>query len=711
MSDAKQATLASADDELLKQLYALDASLRAGREEVLNLLAHNSKSDIRDLRYVLFGCICDKIYNAAKEFHHLKEDFPFYIWPGYNSIRYKDPSERRVQLSHFWGGSTNNEMECGVSPAYKITTLLKQGINSDASQKHPQTHTLNELRDDLRIICDDRKKWPCLKPGILPTTGLTSLYDGENEVFRFFATPCSIFFSLLLHDPSPDGSFIPGSTHRWLIENKGITIDNYGSKHILSGLAVHYEDSPKKTPGDASYFPITLKAQDLCVSGLCIADKLNKLEGIEYKWPAPISGQNDTNEDNDILRRRLYSPWLTSVFAPHKLMESTDMMRWDEFWDSDKKPAALLNYLEFRFKEGKQRLDDMTDAKRTYLLDWITYKHWISLALDGAPETVGSKLASMEGNKTSSLGSIMLFSEQALTFPFLTIVRNWIQEIYLLFRQHESMKRMEEVGEADNAAAVNQAISHEFKKIVPLITDSPKWVRTHIKDWLLAFALPGFSVLDKANDSKFLPPALHYNKAQTYKEWLKGLSVLAAEIESVAIPGGSSIIPSSEAALKSNVATLAGAFSFDNSLEIVYPPSSFSERCLLGIAILCVFRNCIKHTTTYMDRYEASGEEVYGTVEFSKSDCKIICCVRPASEAASEWGDFDLVTTNHNCGDGYSETGGSTGAIRYYLGQIKKKRGLSSDYPYLHPVEPDECGIHTTLLPSLLLNPITLLNP
>ena len=212
-------------------------------------------TNIRNLRYKLFGRICDEIYNAAKKFHRLNEDFPFYIWPGYNSIRYKQSSERRVQLSHFLAGSPNEEMECGISPAYKISTLLKNGIYSDPVRKPTQEDALIALRGHLEKICIKRQEWPCLKPEVLTTTGLTLLGDRDKEVFRFFGTACSIFFSRLLHDPSQDGSFIPGSTHRWLTDNK---------KLKLIGLSVNYEDAHKFQPADEDYFHIILKAQDLC---------------------------------------------------------------------------------------------------------------------------------------------------------------------------------------------------------------------------------------------------------------------------------------------------------------------------------------------------------------------------------------------------------------------------------------------------------------
>ena len=386
------------------------------------------------------------------------------------------------------------------------------------------------------------------------------------------------------------------------------------------------------------------------------------------------------------------------MFNPIKLMKGENSINWEEFWNYDGSPVIPPPHVKKQFNRCKDDLDNILPIIRTHLLDWATYKHWISLVLDDAPETVRAIPDSTDESKASSLGSIMLFSEQALSSVFLTEVRNWIQEIYLLFRQHESIRQAEEAGEAEHAAAVNQAISHEFKTIVPLISISKPWLNEHIQHWLLAFALPGLSSLDEYGDSPRLPQALYGNNNQTYNEWIKGLTILAAEIESMAKPGQSMHIPPSKEVWQANVNNLAESFNVDIPPRMGSIPARFEERCILGVAILCVFRNCLQHTTSYDPGEDEDGKGVYGNIRFDINPCIITCRLANAKHPA--WGDYDLIVTNPHSGKASKRTGGSSNAIRYHLKQIAGSRHIDP-YPFVLPRNPSN-NEYITILPALI---------
>ncbi len=466
MSAADQTTTSSSESDLRKRLDSLDALLREKRKDVLELLAEHSSSDVRDLRYALFAYVCDGIYEGAKAFEveQGNVDFPFYVWPGYNSTRSSDPSKRRVQLSAQLDGSVADEILCGISPAYDVATLLNQGKLQHPGDSALRDYSESEFRTALEDICKKRKSWEYLSSEVRPTLGLTSLEGDSSDVFRLLANPCSVFFNLLLHRLAPPGcDFIPGSTHRWLLENMDLKIQSEDVERPLKGLAIHYEDEGDRGPGFKTYFPIRLLAKDLIVSGPYIGAKLDEISQNQCRWPIPVFDPPDGENDNNLLMRRfLYSPWLSSVFAPHRIVEM-DLQQWGAFWTEGDTNITPPDYLKEYFTLGKTRLERMSAPLRALLLHWAQYNHWLSLALDEAPETRQSQ--TVDGDK-SSLGSLMLFSGRRLSTTFLTVVRSWVQEIYLLLRSHESVLVAAEVSEKEQRYQFAHDAKGKIQKVI-----------------------------------------------------------------------------------------------------------------------------------------------------------------------------------------------------------------------------------------------------
>lgn len=523
MNATEQTTSSSSKSVLLKRLDSLDALLRETRQAVLELLAKHSSSEVHDLRYALFAHVCDGLYEAAKAFEFGKSDvdFPFYVWPGYNSIRYTDPSRQRVQLSAQWDASNTDDILCGISPAYDVTTLLNQSKRQHPDDDALRDYSESQFRNALEGICTKRKSWDCLTSEVQPTPGLTSLQGG---VFRLLANPCSVFFSVLLHHPAPPGcDFIPGSTHRWFLENKKLKTKD---EQPLRGLAIHYADSADSGPGSATYFPIHLTAGDLTASGTHIGGKIDGIKDIRLPWPVPAYGSPDHGNVNDLLlRRRLYSPWLTSVFAPHCIV-GTGSPRWEEFWSDADKNITPPAYLTDGFALGKKRLDQLPVPLRALLLYWSQYNHWISLALDEAPGATGAKVA---------LGSVMLFSKKPLSAVFLTKVRNWIQELYLLLRQHESTQMAEESGAAENRKMQEFRLAHETRTMAgALIRGNQPIIRETVGRQLIAQSYRAEGEDDRRfserEDLRTEWPAAYAIEAGSVSDWLKSITTTAALI-------------------------------------------------------------------------------------------------------------------------------------------------------------------------------------
>jgi len=336
---------------------------------------------------------------------------------------------------------------------------------------------------------------------------------------------------------------------------------------------------------------------------------------------------------------------------------------------------------------------------------------------------IGWKIASKNAN-ASNLRTLKIpfeASEETLACPVVRLQdTNWDQEGFpesntrlckLFLTQLTLLKDArqlgEERGEEVEAANVHKTISHEFKKIVPLIEDAPRWVRRYIQHWLLGYTITGFSDFTQQNDGHKIPDALYGADTSNYAEWLRGLCSLTAEIEAIAIPGNYLHLPDSKRAWAGNCRVIESLFVIHPDLSRAFPPRDYAVRCLLGVAILCTLRNCVHHSTeyqegTYVDT-AGSPQDCYGTIIIKSAVGSVTCSLAAHPSDGCEWGN-DLLITNPSYGLGSGRRGGSEGAIRFYLERLRERAKLKVRlFEYRHPNVPDRNGQHVCRLPSLAI--------
>ena len=274
----------------------------------------------------------------------------------------------------------------------------------------------------------------------------------------------------------------------------------------------------------------------------------------------------------------------------------------------------------------------------------------------------------------------------------------FLEELRLI----EGQRRVgEQTGKWKEATDVHKTISHEIKKIVPLFVPAQQWTRQLMTYWVSAYTITGFSEFTQANDGDRLPSALYGREDMSYGEWLSGLCRLCAEIEAVAIPGLRGLLPPSKASWAKNCKAIESLFIIRSVLRGVLPPREYPVRCLLGIAVLCTLRNCIHHMTRYEATFSANGKQRYGVIVPKVRGNTITCSLDATASDSLEWG-RDLLIANPGDEQLDESRGGTEGAIRCYLEQLRKRAHIRTRYTYRHPFTPNAPNnMHISRLPSL----------
>lgn len=285
------------------------------------------------------------------------------------------------------------------------------------------------------------------------------------------------------------------------------------------------------------------------------------------------------------------------------------------------------------------------------------------------------------------------------TFPpgTLRICKLFLEELKLIEGQRRA-------GVQTEATLVHKTISHEFKKLIPLIVPADKWIREILTLWMLGYTIAGFAEFTEAADSDKIPEALYGAEDLSYAQWLNGLGRLAAEVEAIAKPGSSLHLPRSEDAWFANCKAIQSLINIDNGLSRVAPPSEYGVRCLLGITLLCTLRNSIQHITEYEgSNYEDEAGRPYwgyGVIR-GKPSCTITCLLDRKASGEARWGN-DLLITNPACGQPPRGTGGSEGTIRFFLERLRKQARIEHSFDFRLPTTADREGLHVCRLPSLM---------
>lgn len=463
---------------LWERLDLLDIQLRLAREKLLIMLGKNSTEEIRGLRFPIFAFLCDTAYAAAKEWHGYKteEDFPFYFWPGYDSIRFGPGEHPRVPLqvqiiqeedkSENWN---NWNVECGISPVY---SSQRNGL--------PMSSALTkEIAELLRQRQLGIKHW---LPNSTNHDGLSGLIPSNDaHAFRVLANPASIWFSILLTQPersrNENSDFVPGSTHLWLTK--------FGPDKAIRGLNIEMpEDETDHGPTSSTFLKFPVKTFDGVGPALGLELDKDKRKLDEFPWPVRADDRvsNLDSQDPDLeLRRELYSPWLKAVLQP---VNSDEIVR---------SATSVVDLSPSRLHYLQSRIQRFTSFKRAFektfpnlvplIVDWSAYRHWYSLALD---QSFAPSRTDVTKVQRVSLGSAMFFSGKPLHQDFLSVLRTWLEQIYLLLRQFEAAKTSEEIGEKQQKTSFAHQTSSVVDSLVLSVARLPEAVREGIGGTILA---------------------------------------------------------------------------------------------------------------------------------------------------------------------------------------------------------------------------------
>lgn len=473
------------DNKLWSRLDRLHSSLREARGKLLEMLSANTDEEIRDLRFPIFAFLCDTIYDAAKQWHGYGTNFPFYFWPGYDSIREPGVTHKRTSLQVRIFESEEHErdgwdVECGISPSYDLPADLASEIAEFLDWRK------RRIRDWLPKHADLRDKTKFGEIGVSAARGLLPPEKRDDQVatkLRVLANPASIWFSILLRRADPHqqefSDFVPGGTHGWLSQIDG-----------MRGLLV--ERPSEDTVGDVqnaltspTFISLRLPSFETLGSalGAHIPKGLERLDRhLENKtpkkhpsWPWCESGADPAD---DRLRRELYTPWLLSVFRPNREDEIAAIT--EHLSDQQSEKLAYLKTRLVRLQESAAFFEKRFAKIRQQIANHSDYCFWDSLKLDSA---FAPSFSSSTNVENISLGSAMLMSGKPLDQDFLTALRLWIEQIFLLLRQFEAGRSSTEAGESLGAADLMETWSHELNHEVRALREdrllSPTSLSSH----------------------------------------------------------------------------------------------------------------------------------------------------------------------------------------------------------------------------------------
>ncbi len=456
-------------ETLAQRIADLDTRLRDARAGILDFLTWQSRHDIRSLKVPLFAMVCDAIYEAAKEFHKDEEewgthDFPFYLWPGYNSLVADLDGKKRVDIRVpiEWekenGGTedTLEPIECGISPVYHVGALQKiQSHENDEILVADIRNILikrgqgfgDDYPEDVRTdISNDKNRRQLLHHGLIEANS-----HADNLGFRILGNPCAQ--------------------------------NSHGDRlHPLRGLVVRHCQQGEKcgqippSVSDAQgllevWIPQNLDPEQW---GPRVAEEIStKLSSTKGLWPK-LQKASDNDEADRKTAIQLYSLWLQAVFHNPKNTGAITLPT----SDAEAEPIKAFEPLGRKYFEWLEHFQMRYPELADFVRKFSSYNYWYSLSVDAAAGETGSD---------ESLGSMMLFSSRRLDPHFLVNVRQWTENIYMFLREVESTKQAEKSGALKGYETTLNAWSHELsselRRIKGRLRD-PQGDRVML-DWLL----------------------------------------------------------------------------------------------------------------------------------------------------------------------------------------------------------------------------------
>ncbi len=276
----------------------------------------------------------------------------------------------------------------------------------------------------------------------------------------------AVWFSKIL-EQQEEGSFIPGSTHEWIVEvtehEKGKAGDPEKLDH-LTFLEIGSEKTltvaPAQAPKKDYYFyagqSIELKTaagtDDWVEWSNTIGNHLN-CQKFEVDWPAPATRlDSDPSKAEQEIRRRLYSVWLAIAIG----YKDTDQFR-SQFVELLSSTKRFLNA-----QIGISGLGELIKQLKsescleTEQLRKVPYQIWYSLPLDPTINVTG---------KLESLGSFMLLTTHRVERPILYMISSWVHKIYSELRLTESLAEVRRAETKSN----QQQFAHMIQGQINLI--------------------------------------------------------------------------------------------------------------------------------------------------------------------------------------------------------------------------------------------------
>jgi hypothetical protein len=365
----------------------------------------------------------------------LHECSDFYFWPGYKSILGSKSTERvQILPSNYktlYGGigfESNPELS-----RESYIELLKEG---DYSEKE------------------------------------YGIYDLSNA---------SVWFNALLtpheEDTFPDNSqFEPGGTHSWMAKGNINLSDN----SALEILAVVISDKGDFTSREG-IAKICLNENECQNWGERIAARLNTGRNLLDGWPAkhlPETQHTEIElEDLQEISEKLYSIWVAATFDPNWKIKGTQwVLDYAKHFDEEKGLSNLSNRIRNLLnaangtEEEKPEASGLDQSNGDELIRGITecrkknFRHWYTVALK---HTVRFREIM---NFSSELGSAMMFLSHEVDPLFFSIVKPWIESIYLELRSVEGAILIEEAGRERGKSQTGKAFGHEVKHVATAVS-------------------------------------------------------------------------------------------------------------------------------------------------------------------------------------------------------------------------------------------------
>src|SRR5215213_3371488 len=387
------------------------------------------------------------LFEVSRCFAKESDNIDTYFWPGYNSILGQD-APRRVQIIP------------------EMFTNIPGGIGFEStSLTEDYIDYIDSIQHNISLV------------------DATGYYDLSHT---------SLWFDCLLSpynkdDVFSDGTrFIVGGTHHW-VTSRNVKLNDNTPLDVLS-IGISEEESP---PPKKGFISVNLKPHEYNDWGRQIGEYLESTVPDGATWPSDpewdtIKYELKKNRARNITRR-LYSIWLKNNFDPtwklHDISAMVDDTRRRGEWKGLDKLADRVKALAYATTGQLSKIIDREDSAIYYGIELLEcastlkpheYKHWYTLALKKTILIPGLKEIPNE------IGSAMLYSSVELPEVFFSLVKPWIESIYLEIRSFESALLLKQRAGLEGQQRQARIFAHQTAGLVTVPWADPE--RIHLED-------------------------------------------------------------------------------------------------------------------------------------------------------------------------------------------------------------------------------------